>query len=152
MLTNRQGFEVAPCAKCGGTGVLGMVRKITCFYCQARGELMTPRGKAAYRRMLDLQTRPADEVQAGEYVWQGWPCQGRPAFRRVQRASVRSNGGASLAVRSTLTDYPPGATVRSVRDEAHRLETVAAALAYQATLGPFYGRAHARAEAAVSFA
>lgn len=151
MLTNRAGFEVAPCAKCDGRGVLGL-RRITCFACDGRRELLTPRGRAAFRRMLDLQTRPATDVQPGEYVWQGWPCRGRPGFRRVLRASLRSNGGASLAVRSTLTDYPPGATVRSVRDEAHRLETVAAALAYQATLGPFYGRAHARQEAAASFA
>lgn len=137
--TDANGFEIQTCTRCGGCGrySYNQMDGDRCYGCGGTGKQYTNRAKAARAKREELQTRPVADVKAGEFVWYDpYPMGGKAGWTRI--LAIRSDDLNADRMtfdtkRCHIGVYTAG-TVRSVRDEAHRLETLAAALAYQATL------------------
>jgi hypothetical protein len=135
------GFEVQTCGRCGGSGrySFNQVDGDRCYGCHGSGIKYTKRGATARNFMIALQTRPVAELKAGYFFADG----AAGKFRSV--LSIKESGSCAIVgdVKTYYIDIEtkactygvfPSSNVRFVRDEADRLETVAAALAYQDTL------------------
>jgi len=139
-------FETATCPRCLGSGrySYNSMNGDMCFGCSGKGICLTKRGRAARDHMIELQKRPVRDMRPGDYFWnltrwvkilaiEEYPYPAKSLqpdgtwkeYRQVTLVAARPQDG--------LTTQPE-AILRSVRNEAHRREIIAAALAYQATL------------------
>lgn len=143
--TNRDGFEIETCGRCGGGGEysFNLMHGSRCYGCGGSGKVFTKRGTAARTFYRELCMRPVSELQVGEFVRYSvsnkW---------RVISEIVRPDGTGSYmehdGVRKYYTNvvlkgaYSQGtfetSTLESVRNEDERKAKLAAAIAYQATL------------------
>lgn len=137
---NPDGFETKTCGRCGGCGSYSFCQThgSTCFGCGGSGKVFTARAKAAKAFLHDSRQRPVAEVKVGELIWDDtfgkkakWlpiteirPATGQPGYMHTVVYTKR--GGLGVF---------PDSKVTSVRDEAERKATLAAALAFQETLG-----------------
>jgi hypothetical protein len=135
------GFEVKTCGRCGGSGrySFNMMDGDRCYGCSGSGIKYTKRGAAARAKMVELQTRDLADLKPGMF----YASSATAKFRQV--LSVEQSGSCAIygdrkeyfidiELKSGKYGVLPSSKVRFVRDEADRLETVAAALAYQDTL------------------
>jgi hypothetical protein len=70
MRTNKLGFEIETCSRCGGSGEYSYCQSYgtRCFKCAGTKVTLTTRGKAAAVFLRKLRTKTAGEVQFGEAV------------------------------------------------------------------------------------
>lgn len=129
-------FESETCGRCAGTGhysrnAQGSTR---CYGCGGAKVILTKTGKKAQFKMFELQTRPASTVKVGHQI-RYEPYLGRARWVWVNEVIDRGDDYCIdiLHVHGAMVTTK-NAMVRTVRDEADRQETIAAALAYQAKL------------------
>jgi hypothetical protein len=137
-------FESTTCGRCGGSGhySYNQINGSTCFGCGGSGLALTKRGRAAQASLIESQLRPASENAVGEFVWyDAYPFGRTRGWCKVEaiRPDTLNPGHLYLdlsrgGVKVVTYGYPGAARIRSIRDEAHRAATVAAALALQASL------------------
>jgi hypothetical protein len=144
--TNSQGFEITTCGRCCGTGKysFNLMHGDRCYGCGGSGKIFTKRGSAARLFYVESQKRPIADLKVGEYLWDdmfGHKAKWMPilSIAPSQSCQLLPNGEKRYYVdietkRGALGVFPDS-TVRSIRDEAHRTELLAIALAYQDTLG-----------------
>lgn len=137
---NKMGFEIETCTRCGGSGKhsFNLMHADRCYGCGGTGVRLTKRGSAAKMFYINAQTRPVSELKAGMHVWSDgrfWPVL---AIESSASSALAADGTQTPYVNIVMKRYTWGvfqtSTVRFVRDEADRLETLAQAIAYQATL------------------
>lgn len=149
-------IETQTCGRCGGSGRYSYCQMYgsTCFDCRGRKLVLTKRGEAAQRFLRALRSAPVTEIKIGDRVkvgritLNGTPYEQIETVTSVERAvehyernvngemvpfsmivvNIETNRGSYQAdVRSTIYRVDPPAVQRG---------QYAAALAYQATLGP----------------
>ena len=143
-MTKPTTFQSDACGRCGGTGrySYNSMHGTMCYGCSGKGTKLTKAGRAAYDFYIASVSKPAREVVVGNKIWetlvlgamigQGW-C-------RVVEASVEENGNILLASNHSklgrcLFGYAPDALVQVAPTVEERDVKLAAALAFQATLG-----------------
>lgn len=141
------GFEVCTCGRCGGSGrySFNQVDGDRCYGCGGTGLKRTKRGAAAHAFYTKSQERPFADLKVGDYVWDdtfGYKGKWLPilALDASQTHGYSEGGGVRnyyvcITTKRSAWHVFPTSSFRSVRDEAHRQELRAAALAYQDTLG-----------------
>lgn len=132
METNAIGLEIETCGRCGGSGSysFNLMDGSRCYGCGGSGKKLTKRGAAARVYLDELQSRPVAEIKVGEFIWND------RKFVPVRAIDPDALNPGMVWVRTSACSFGHSleSKVRSLRDEAHRLETIAAAVAYQATL------------------
>jgi hypothetical protein len=141
---NPQGFEITTCSRCGGSGEYSYntLDGTRCYGCGGCGKTFTPRGHAAHLFYIESQKRPAVDVKVGDFVWDdtyGKKARWLPVLEiDPTGGGCTVNGQATISFRTARCSIGmlPTSMVRSIRNEAHRLELLAAALAFQAEWTP----------------
>jgi hypothetical protein len=76
MHTNKHGFEIETCGRCGGSGEysFNLLDGKRCYGCQGKGVKFTKRGRAAYDFCSKGFTVKWSEVEPGQKVFEsgGW--------------------------------------------------------------------------------
>jgi len=150
MAGSRTRFETRPCPRCAGSGHFSYCQTwgTTCFKCGVKrgepgvGVVLTKRGAAAYAYYESLfPTKLARDLQPGDFVTErGWRCWVK-ALPVPTTSAVMIDGVWSSADRLdipcegvTHVLVPAEAVLHVGVTVAQRLELLARALAYQATL------------------
>lgn len=138
-------FETEACGRCGGGGRYSYnpISGSTCFGCGGSGIRLTRRGSAAAAFFRASQEKHLSEVRVGMFVWDdtmGYkarfllveaiePSQAYYIVNDIKRplTNIKTRRG-TFAIASD-------GVVRCIADEDERQALIAAALAYQATLG-----------------
>ena len=129
-------FETKTCPRCGGSGHYSFNRMdgTRCYGCHGTGYQLTRRGKAAASHLEALISRPAGEVQVGNFIFESKSLLGQRRWLKVTRVvteglstQLHVGGDFSLSV-GTLS------LVRCITSEADRQTRIAEALAYQESL------------------
>jgi hypothetical protein len=148
---NAQGFEITTCGRCGGSGSysFNQVHGSTCYGCGGSGKVFTKRGAAAAAFYRKAQERPFSDLKVGEWFWDdtfGKKAKWLPIteLRADQSGSCLLTTGPNgeevriyyvyVYTQRGAHGFFPDSMVRSVRNEPHRQELLAAARAYQDTL------------------
>lgn len=147
-------LETQTCSRCCGSGEYSYCQMYgrKCFKCAGAGKVYTARGAAALRYLNDLRSKPAAEVRQGDAVWRepvpgfckgGWVIV--TEIRTYDTSGCRSwVDGVEIPQRTDLLEIrgekhafcgvAPESLVRVRQTPTQVAETLAAALAYQATL------------------
>lgn len=137
-------LERGACGRCAGSGKYSYnaIDGDRCYGCGGTGIVLTKRGKAAKAYLIELQMRAIEECKAGEFFWyEPWPSGKRGWYVLGEIKADELNAGRLQAeiLRNGKSvcgyGFIAGQKVRSIRNQAHLDETLAAAEAYQATLG-----------------
>lgn len=148
-------LERETCPRCGGSGQYSYCQMYgrTCFKCAGRKEVLTKRGTAATAYLKALRSKPASELKVGDRVYHdglvvpGAVCD-KAAWTTVIeiRAGVAELDGGRVVngevipaeivvVTERCTHHTTAATrFRVWVSKEHEAETLAAAIAFQATL------------------
>ena len=138
--TNKAGFEVTTCSRCGGTGhySFNQINGTTCFGCNGGKVKLTARGAAAHALFVASTSVPTSEIVVGDKIFRdgGWRLVRSITLRP---AAARYNGVSydyiSLETQRIVYSQSPATLVRVSRGAAAWAAKLAEALAYQATLG-----------------
>lgn len=146
--TNKDGFEITTCGRCGGSGSYSFctMHGSTCFGCGGSGKVFTKRGYAAKAHLKALRQRAVADLQVGDWLWDdtfGYKPKWLPITEIKQDThSTHIIDGIALPPGKTVYTrrggfggLQPTNMVTSVRGEEERKATLAAAIAYQGTLG-----------------
>jgi hypothetical protein len=143
-MVDGMGFEAKSCGRCGGSGKysFNQIDGDRCYGCGGTGIVRTKRGTAAYVMYVESQKRPLLDLKVGEYLWDdtfGYKAKWLP-ITEIDLSGLHTgtcNGVPYMLLTTKRGGHGVFANsiVRSIRDEAHRQELKAAALAYQDTLG-----------------
>jgi uncharacterized protein (DUF983 family) len=143
--TNKTGFEIAACGRCGGSGrySFNLMHGDRCYGCGGSGKVYTKRGAQAKKYLAELRAVPVAALVPGALVWCDFYGL-KPVWRTLEaiEADTLNPGQNRVTLRFKMT--PDGkrpslgtfttASVTSLKDEAERLATLAQALAYQSSL------------------
>lgn len=135
--TDRDGFEIETCTRCGGSGQFSScaTHGTRCFKCNGAGKSYTTRGAAAVAYLKTLRTRTVESVVVGEAVWVDAGTNGKMSWQVVTSVDVASKYGVAIECGPEFTTHAfPGSkiVVKLSTDEAK--STLDAAIAYQAAL------------------
>ena len=133
--------ETTTCGRCGGTGKysFNLMHGSRCYGCGGTGKALTKRGQRARRFLQALYLRPASEIAVGEQVRESVGMLGPEKWHRVTAVgSYNESGDIALDLKRGSHEVKritaPHATLKSVRDQAHLDQLIAAAAAYEASL------------------
>lgn len=136
----KAGLETTTCSRCGGSGNYSYCQRYgtTCFQCGGRKVVLTKRGSAAAAYLERLRSKPAADVAVGDVIRETSITVGGEPYDFWARVTERTaDGWAYEAVRGKekgTTQTAPDTMVRVAQTAAQKRETLAQALAYQATL------------------
>lgn len=130
----KAGFETTVCSRCLGTGTysFNLMHGNRCYGCGGSKMVLTKRGQAARKFMIDLQMKPASELQVGYSVWTDVVTPngvGGAKFRKI--VAVHENGYSTAMCRYAIDK---DSLIRAVKDQAELDETINKALQYQESL------------------
>lgn len=155
MTTTNERFERETCSRCGGSGNYSYCQMYgsTCFKCGGKKEVLTKRGAAAMAHLKTLRSKSASELKIGDRVYHdglvvpGAVCDkaGWTTVLEIRAGVVGLDGGFVVNGETVphetivITGRCKHCTNASARfrvfvSKEHEAETLAAALAYQATL------------------
>lgn len=138
--TNKAGFEVKTCSRCGGTGQysFNMLDGTTCFGCAGGKVKLTKRGHAARAHFVAATSEPVTNVVVGDKIFEGGAWLLVIAIE-VCKDACKVNGVAHdyISLTTARCVYSLGSQhlVRVSRGAEAWNAKLAEALAYQATLG-----------------
>jgi hypothetical protein len=147
---SKLGFELKTCGRCGGCGSYSwcQMHGSTCFGCGGTGYVLTKRGAAAKAFYMQALVKPVADLQVGDWVLESLTLCGPDVWCRIDAIHAPDakkfgtvNGEPFGSVqysrkgKEASHGFTPATTFRSVRNEDERKAAVAAALAYQDTLG-----------------
>jgi hypothetical protein len=136
-------FESKTCSRCGGGGSysFNLMHGSTCYGCSGTGQQLTKRGRAAQAHLIALQTKPASEIKVGDNIWFDATPGGRSRWCFVSEIQPDTMNPGHVKMELTragkavcLYCASAESSIRSVRNEEERANTVATALAFQDTL------------------
>lgn len=146
-------LESETCTRCGGTGKFSRCQQYgdTCFRCRGKRITLTDRGAAAAKYLTALRSKPASEIAIGDVVWDD--CYFAPGWMTVTAVGpymepVALTGGETRArgmqidgvdkktgkERGLCRGIGGDTMIRVAQSAEQRAATLAAAVAYQATL------------------
>lgn len=131
MWTNKLGFEIESCSRCGGSGQYSYCQAYgtTCFKCGGTGRQMTRKGSAASEFFRSSMNLPVSDLKVGYFIKSnGW--------RKVLEISPDklNEGYVSIKTQKICIGYTEDSVLTCVRDEDHRQKLLAEALEYQGKL------------------
>lgn len=139
METNKDGFEIATCGRCGGSGEhsFNLLHGSRCYGCGGSGKTFTARALKAKAFYKTSCMRSVDEVQAGEFIRGS----NSGKWRRITEIDRSDKNGSINGVPFIAIRYAgmsecvtAGRMVESVRNEDERKAKLAAAIEYQSKL------------------
>lgn len=144
METNKAGFEIETCSRCAGSGNYSFCQThgTRCFKCHGIGKTHTKKGAAAQAYYTASLDKPVIEIQVGDSVLATVGMMGPKKWFKVAaiKPDTLNAGRISLDLTRPSKKYDHGygtfltSTLPSVRNEEERLQKLAQAIAYQATL------------------
>lgn len=128
-------FQSETCGRCAGSGHYSRNSRgsTLCYDCGGAKVRLTKIGLKAEARCIEIQTRLASTVKAGDNVWYA-PYLGRARWMWVHEIIERGNGMFDIRHNDGLMVCTEETKVRTVRNEEDRQQTIAAALEYQSEL------------------
>jgi hypothetical protein len=129
MRTNKSGFEIETCGRCGGSGrySFNLQDGDRCYGCGGKGVKRTKRGQAAYDFFCAGIKVPWAEIEVGDKIHQdGWRTVTAIAADPYNSGRIAVELGANFGINTTTT-----ATTFVLRK---RDQALADAIAYQDTL------------------
>jgi hypothetical protein len=138
-------LERETCSRCGGTGQHSYCPQYgtTCFKCSGRKEVLTKRGYAANLYLTALRSRRADALQVGDQIhYESMTMGGEVvlAWYTIKTIAIQEDGRIALELTSrragplSVFGMAPDKMVRVVMTPEQKAETLAQAIAFQATL------------------
>lgn len=136
-------FESVSCPRCGGGGKysFNLMHGDRCYGCGGSGVKLSKRGSAAKAEYQRLMQRPAGSIKVGDSVYDWLGLHGGKVWQKVDSIEVDELNPGSIKIGLSRKGKPvcglhtgASAMLCSVESEAQRLEFLAQAVAYQATL------------------
>jgi hypothetical protein len=138
--TNKSGFEVTTCSRCGGAGNNSSNPTVGdwCFRCRGAKVVLTKRGLEARAKYHALLTKPASEVNVGEFIFSALSLSAHRFWNKVTEVNPSENGRLAFelvcsGMKQRLVVGKDHPLIVTDTDET-RLAALREALAYQATL------------------
>lgn len=138
-------FETTTCSRCGGSGrySFNQMDGDRCYGCRGTGLQFTARGKAARAFYEASQLKPLSELKPGMFLWDdtfGMKAKWLPIESIEQTGSYCESNGVrqyytNIVTKRCRLGVLPGSKVRALASDEERQALLAAALAYQDTLG-----------------
>lgn len=137
-------FQSETCGRCGGSGrySYNQMHGSTCYGCSGKGSKLTKAGRAAYDFYLASVSKPARDVVVGNKIWESIAIGSNIAsgWMRIHEINVAEDGKLTLICNHSklgriLFGSMPDALVQVAPTTEERDLKIAAALAFQATLG-----------------
>jgi len=127
--TDKMGFEITECSRCGGTGQFSYCQAYgtMCFGCSGTGVVRTRRGTKAYNAFHKSMNAPVSDIKVGDMIFES------KRWRKLisVEPNIQNPGYITLEFKGYSSHIFADSTVETVRDEDHRQELLKKAVKSQ---------------------